>query len=186
MSLTLQDVEKIAHLARLAIDEQDIPEYARNLSNIIDLVEQDSSECLVNFENNVVPVIAEALNLSRADVHGVLSFYHDFRRQPGAPHRLQLCHAEACQAMGQDALEAHLESNPDAGVVIFLHGGRQAVQGAVAGAIVVEETIDHRQGRQHRHGDSRAIPPGGGFTVAFDRIAAVACGVGGKSAVYDE
>ena len=40
MSLEKQDVEKIAHLARLAIDEQDIPEYARNLSNILDLVEQ--------------------------------------------------------------------------------------------------------------------------------------------------
>lgn len=52
----------------------------------------------------VVPAIAEVLNLSRADVHGVLSFYHDFHRRPGGRHRLRLCRAEACQAMGCEAL----------------------------------------------------------------------------------
>jgi formate dehydrogenase subunit gamma len=51
-----------------------------------------------------VPVIANALNLSRAEVHGVLSFYHDFRAEPAGRHVLKMCRAEACQAMGADAL----------------------------------------------------------------------------------
>ncbi|MEC9340557.1 MAG: NAD(P)H-dependent oxidoreductase subunit E [Pseudomonadota bacterium] len=55
-----------------------------------------------------VPRIAAALNLSRAQVHGVVTFYHDFRTTPGAAHRLRLCRAEACQAVGARDLEAHL------------------------------------------------------------------------------
>ena len=46
------------------------------------------------------PLIAAALNLSRAEVFGVISFYHDFRREPAGRHVLKLCRAEACQAMG--------------------------------------------------------------------------------------
>lgn len=55
----------------------------------------------------VVPLIAAALQLSRAEVHGVISFYHDFRTEPGGRHVVQICRAEACQAMGSAALEAH-------------------------------------------------------------------------------
>ncbi|MBK3397305.1 MULTISPECIES: formate dehydrogenase subunit gamma [Methylobacterium] len=51
-----------------------------------------------------VPLIAEALNLSRAEVHGCISFYHDFRSAPAGRHTVKLCRAEACQAMGADAL----------------------------------------------------------------------------------
>ena len=46
-----------------------------------------------------VPFIAQALNLSRAEVHGVVSFYHDFRSEPAGRHVLKLCRAEACQSM---------------------------------------------------------------------------------------
>src|ERR1700756_2205292 len=54
-----------------------------------------------------VPVVAEGLNLSRAEVHGVVSFYHYFRHtRPGA-HLVSLCQAESCQSMGADALAAH-------------------------------------------------------------------------------
>lgn len=56
-----------------------------------------------------VPIIAGALNLSRAEVHGVVSFYHDFRQRPTGRHVLRLCRAEACQAAGGDALAAHAE-----------------------------------------------------------------------------
>ena len=45
-----------------------------------------------------IPMIAEALNLSRAEVHGVVTFYHDFRHEPAGRHVLKLCRAEACQA----------------------------------------------------------------------------------------
>ena len=54
-----------------------------------------------------VPSIAGGLNLSRAEVHGVISFYEDFRTEPRARHVVQICRAEACQAMGARALEAH-------------------------------------------------------------------------------
>jgi len=56
-----------------------------------------------------VPMVAEALNLSRAEVHGVVTFYHDFRREPAGRHVLKLCRAEACQAAGGDALAARAE-----------------------------------------------------------------------------
>jgi formate dehydrogenase subunit gamma len=47
-----------------------------------------------------IPMVAQALNLSRAEVHGVFTFYHDFRHQPAGRHVLKLCRAEACQAAG--------------------------------------------------------------------------------------
>jgi formate dehydrogenase subunit gamma len=53
-----------------------------------------------------VAIVADVLNLSRAEIHGVVSFYHDFRRAPPGHHVLKLCRAEACQAMGGDALGA--------------------------------------------------------------------------------
>jgi formate dehydrogenase subunit gamma len=55
-----------------------------------------------------VPVVAEALNLSRAEVHGVVTFYHFFRRTRAGAHIVSLCQAEACQSMGADALAAHV------------------------------------------------------------------------------
>jgi len=54
-----------------------------------------------------VPIVAEILNLSRAEVHGVISFYHLFRTEPPGAHILYLCRAEACQSMGARELEAH-------------------------------------------------------------------------------
>ncbi|HEX3765216.1 MAG TPA: formate dehydrogenase subunit gamma [Kofleriaceae bacterium] len=55
-----------------------------------------------------VPQIAHALNLSQAEVHGVITFYHDFRHAPPGRHVLKLCRAEACQAMGSEALASRL------------------------------------------------------------------------------
>src|SRR6202042_2915449 len=57
-----------------------------------------------------VPMVAEALNLSRAEVHGVFTFYHDFRHKPAGKHVLKLCRAEACQAADGDALAARAEA----------------------------------------------------------------------------
>lgn len=56
-----------------------------------------------------VPEIAAALSLSRAEVHGVISFYHYFRDTPAGKHTIHLCRAESCQAMGSVALEAHVK-----------------------------------------------------------------------------
>jgi len=55
---------------------------------------------------DAVPTIASALNLSRAEVHGVVSFYHYFRQTPPGRHTVQICQAESCQAMGSAKLTA--------------------------------------------------------------------------------
>jgi len=57
-----------------------------------------------------IATIADALNLSRAEVLGVVSFYHDFKRQPGARHQLKICRAEACQAAGGEQIAAEVEA----------------------------------------------------------------------------
>lgn len=74
-----------------------------------------------------LPQIARALNISRAEVHGVVSFYHDFREVPAGRHVVKLCRAEACQAMGADHLSAHTraklgvdwhETTPDGAITL--------------------------------------------------------------------
>ncbi|MDW0360123.1 formate dehydrogenase subunit gamma [Halomonas venusta] len=57
-----------------------------------------------------VPIIAETLNQTRAEVHGVISFYHHFRTTPPGRHVVQICRAEACQAVGARQLEAHAKT----------------------------------------------------------------------------
>jgi formate dehydrogenase subunit gamma len=57
-----------------------------------------------------VALVAEALNLSRAEIHGTVTFYHDFRKEPPGRRVLKLCRAESCQAAGGDALVARAES----------------------------------------------------------------------------
>src|SRR5208337_5389094 len=57
--------------------------------------------------HEAVPLVADALNVSRAEVRGVVSFYHDFRDHPPGRHVLRLCRAEACQSLGADALATH-------------------------------------------------------------------------------
>ena len=58
---------------------------------------------------NTLPVIAKALNLSRAEVYGVATFYHDFHLKPQGKHHIKLCRAEACQSMGARELQAMAE-----------------------------------------------------------------------------
>lgn len=74
-----------------------------------------------------VPLIGEMLNLTRAEVYGVVTFYHDFRHEPAARHLLKLCRAESCQARGSDALAARAverlgvsfgETTPDGSVTL--------------------------------------------------------------------
>jgi formate dehydrogenase subunit gamma len=59
---------------------------------------------------DAVPMVAKALNLTRAEVHGIVTFYHEFRRTPPGRHQLHLCRAEACQAMGADAVAAGVKA----------------------------------------------------------------------------
>ena len=72
-----------------------------------------------------LPVIADQLNLSRAEVHGVVSFYHDFRREPAGRHVIKICRAEACQAAGGEASAEKLLS------LLGLRMGETASDGSV-------------------------------------------------------
>jgi formate dehydrogenase subunit gamma len=56
---------------------------------------------------DAVPLVADALNVSRAEVHGVITYYHHFRQHPAARRVVEVCRAEACQARGADALADH-------------------------------------------------------------------------------
>jgi len=60
--------------------------------------------------NDAIVLIADVLNLTRAEVQGVVSFYHDFRREPAGRYVVKVCRAEACQSMGCEDLAARLES----------------------------------------------------------------------------
>lgn len=60
--------------------------------------------------DSAVPQIAKALMLSKAEVHGVISFYHDFREKPAGRHVLKLCRAEACQTVGADAVADRIKT----------------------------------------------------------------------------
>ncbi len=81
----------------------------------------DLQEMFGYIDDAAVPVIACALNVSKAEVVGVIAFYHDFRRAPAAKPVLKLCRAESCQAAGCEELAAHLESRH--GLVPGGHGG---------------------------------------------------------------
>jgi formate dehydrogenase subunit gamma len=65
--------------------------------------------------DEAVPLIADALNLSRAEVHGVVTFYHYFRRAPSGQHIVQICRAESCQAMNGNSLAAHAQQRLNIG-----------------------------------------------------------------------
>lgn len=65
---------------------------------------------LGHIPQEALPALADALNLSRAEVYGTFTFYHDFRSEPPGRHVLKICRAEACQAMGVEALVARAEA----------------------------------------------------------------------------
>jgi formate dehydrogenase subunit gamma len=69
----------------------------------------DLQEQFGYIDDRVVPLVADALNISRAETLGVISFYHDFHRSPFDGRVLKLCRAESCQSMGCEDLVSHLE-----------------------------------------------------------------------------
>lgn len=90
-------------LAQTLIDrKRDIP--GATLPILHDLQEQFGY-----IDDAVIPLIADVLNISRAETLGVITFYHDFRRSPAEGRVLKLCRAESCQSMGCEDLVSHLE-----------------------------------------------------------------------------
>ena len=69
----------------------------------------DLQEHLGFIPEAALPALAKSLNLSRAEVHGVVTFYHDYRREPAGRHVIKVCRAEACQAIGANELVAMIE-----------------------------------------------------------------------------
>jgi formate dehydrogenase subunit gamma len=97
---------------------------------------------------SAVPIVAEVLNLSRAEVHGVVTFYHFFRTKPPGKKTLYVCRAEACQSMGARALEAYARNK----LGVDFHGttadGRFSLEPvyclgncACSPAVMVDETV---------------------------------------------
>ena len=70
----------------------------------------DVQDALGHIPANAIPLIAKELNLSRAEVHGVITYYHHFRETPPGNHNVRVCCAEACQANGSEALAAHAQT----------------------------------------------------------------------------
>jgi len=77
---------------------------------------------------NIVPDIARGMGLSRAEVHGVIGFYHDFHDQPRGETTIHLCRAEACQAMGSRRLEAHVMAKLGIGFGGTTEDGRYSLE----------------------------------------------------------
>ena len=78
--------------------------------NLLEIL-HDLQHALGYVPEATLPVIANAVNLSRAEVHGVVSFYHDFKREPVGRYVVKICRAEACQSMGTDHLCEHAEKS---------------------------------------------------------------------------
>jgi formate dehydrogenase subunit gamma len=97
MSLNNQTAETVRELARRLKDRDGA------LLPVLHAIQ----DALGYVPPEAVPIVAEELNLSRADVHGVISFYHYFRDTPPGRHTIYLCRAESCQAMQSNDLEAH-------------------------------------------------------------------------------
>lgn len=95
-----------------------------------------------------VPLIAESLNLSRAEVHGVVTFYHFFRTSPPGERTLFICRAEACQSMGSAALEAHAKAKLGVEFHSTTDDGRLSLEPvyclgncACSPAVMIDETV---------------------------------------------
>ncbi len=109
---------------------------------------QDALGCV---PAGAVPIVAETLNLSRAEVHGVISFYHFFRDTPPGTHTLFICRAEACQSMGSRELERHARAKLDIDFHETTADGRFSLEPvyclgncACSPAIMIDETVHGR------------------------------------------
>ena len=135
-----------------------------------------------------IPVIAEALNLSRAEVYGVVTFYHDFRASPAGRHVVKLCRAEACQSMGGEALVARAEQRLGTACGTTSAGGVTLEAVYCLGLCATSPVGDGGRppGGPARRGKARRAAGGGrGVTRVFvpRDAAAIACGADGVAGV---
>jgi formate dehydrogenase subunit gamma len=98
-----------------------------------------------------LPALAKSLNLSRAEVHGVVTFYHDFRRAPAGRHVIKICQAESCQSMKGNELTAMIERSLGVKLGETTADGAITIQAvyclgncALSPAVMVDETLHGR------------------------------------------
>ena len=97
---TWDEARALEHIRAL----QDLPGAALQILNAL-------QEEFGYIDEAAIPLVADALNLSRAEVVGIAHFYHDYRHEPPARHVLKICRAESCQSMGCEALVEHVQSS---------------------------------------------------------------------------
>src|SRR6185295_12880567 len=95
-----------AEIAALATCER----YGNKADELLEIL-HDLQHQLGHIPEETLPIIGRALNRSRAEVHGVVTFYHDFKRHPIGKHVVKICRAESCQAVGTDELCRHAEQS---------------------------------------------------------------------------
>ena len=113
---------------------------------------------------DAIPMIAAALNITRAEMHGIVTFYHDFRDHPPGRHVLRLCRAEACQSLGADALAAQACARSRDRLARH-HAGRRGD----AGAGVLPRPVRHRTSRHAGRAPARTARRGTGRGRTGDR-----------------
>lgn len=97
-------------MTRRAIEKETTGEYVRQYGAKAEMLVQILQAIVMRhgwIPEETIRQLADELNLSRADVHGVVNFYHDFRTEPPGDHVVKICQAEACQAMGSRELTDH-------------------------------------------------------------------------------
>ena len=106
-------VELMSNNGELIEKAQEICRARQSRPDALIEILHDVQEALGHIPEAAMPAIAQELNLSNAEVYGVVSFYHDFRTAPASGPVVRLCRAESCQAMGCDQLATALERNVD-------------------------------------------------------------------------
>jgi formate dehydrogenase subunit gamma len=99
----MENLENLSTVAQILAAKQSLP-------GALLPVLHDIQDALGYIPPETVPAIAGALNLSRAEVHGVITYYHYFRQKPPGRHVVRVCRAEACQSVGSETLAAHVQS----------------------------------------------------------------------------
>ena len=142
--------QKPGRPADLATIESLVQEYAGRPGTLLPLLHAIQDQ-LGFVPEHAVPVIATGLNLSRAEVHGVISFYHFFRTTAPGKHTVYLCRAEACQAMGSRALEEYVQEKLKIGFHETTADGRYSLEPvyclgncACSPAIMIDEAVHGR------------------------------------------
>lgn len=102
--MTITNVQGLQQIAIIIEQHQTLP---GAMLPILHAIQNDLSF----IPSNALPLIAKALNVSKAEVHGVISFYHHFRTEEPGAHVIEICRGESCQAMGSRTLEENIKQN---------------------------------------------------------------------------